>query len=183
MRLTRIAIILGVAAVFGAPAARADHTIGWSSTYGSAATSSAAGYKLRATAGQPAAGVLSGPSYSLVAGFWAALAGPYLVAVGDGPATTDLPVTLQLHAVTPNPLVNHALVQFDLPREGAVHLRIYDTAGRLRASIVNETLPAGRYQRFWNARGDDGRSLSSGVYFMQLDAQSARSRQRLVVVR
>ena len=178
------AIALSVCALVAAPAAWAGYTLGWFSTYGSAATSSAAGYTLSATAGQPAAVVLTGTSYSLWAGFWAGIGGAYTADVGDDPSgAADPPLALRLHAVTPNPLVDHALVRFDLPREGPVHLRVYDIAGRLQAIIVNETLPAGRHQRLWNAAGDDGRPVSAGIYFVLLEAQSTRMRQRVVVMR
>ena len=91
-------------------------------------------------------------------------------------------LTLQLQAM-PNPMIDHALLRFDLPQEGAVNLRVYDSAGRLWASLVKESLAAGSHQRLWNATDDEGQPLSGGIYFLQLETPSTWIRHRMVVIR
>src|SRR5262245_51498709 len=181
-------LILGVISLMAGtiaavPAAKAGYEMGWFSATGTGGRLSGGAYTLNATAGQAAAGRLTGSPYSLFAGFLAATQGIYTtVGVEDG-GPADLPAFLQLHQVTPDPMTNQAIVRFDLPKGGPIRLHIYDVAGRLRRTLVDENLPAGRYQRSWNATGDDGRRIGPGIYFVLMEAQSARLRQRVVVIR
>jgi hypothetical protein len=68
-------VLLGMLAVLtvagGVLAASADSfDLGWHVVAGGGGVSSSAGYALHGTAGQPAAGVLSGGGYVLGSGFW-----------------------------------------------------------------------------------------------------------------
>lgn len=63
--------------VIGAAYAQAGgFNLPWWTADGGGGDSSAAGYSLRGTIGQPDAGVLSGPGYQLSGGFWAGGAPP-----------------------------------------------------------------------------------------------------------
>jgi hypothetical protein len=190
MRFTAIAtgalwcIVIGASAILEVSPASAGYSLGWYSTDGTGFVSSAGGYTLRAAAGQPVAGAESGGNYSAFLGFLAAVGGPYTVSVQEpGAGDPALPASLRLRATTPNPLVDHGQVAFDLPGESHVRLRIFDVLGRARKDLVDEVLPAGRYQRIWNVTADDGRRVAPGIYFLILEGPSARIQQRLVVIR
>ena len=62
-------------------------------------------------------------------------------------------------------------------------MRIYDPAGRLVRRVLNETLAPGLHAPTWDAKGDDGRAVASGVYFVTLDVRGHTFRNRLVLVR
>jgi flagellar hook assembly protein FlgD len=57
-------------------------------------------------------------------------------------------------------------------------LAIYDAAGRLVRELVDEVLPAGQHQAYWDNRDANGRRVASGVYFAHL-----RSGDRLHAVK
>ncbi len=69
-----IAILLALAALTGLASARnGGYSLAWWTVDGGGGSSSApAGYSLSGSAGQPDAGVLSGGSYQIAGGFWAA---------------------------------------------------------------------------------------------------------------
>ena len=49
-----------------------------------------------------------------------------------------------------------------------VTLKVYDILGNEVAALVNEELPAGEYEVEFNSHSDEGRNLSTGIYFYQL---------------
>jgi len=75
-----------------------------------------------------------------------------------------------LHAVAPNPFNPRTTVAFELPAAGRVRLSVYDAQGRLVRTLLDEARAAGRHAAEWDGRGDDGRTLASGVYLCRMEA-------------
>ena len=80
------------------------------------------------------------------------------------------------HSIAPNPFNSQATISFELRDAGFVSLDIFDVTGRsvgaLRATPGNalphnQYMPAGQHSVSFNAEG-----LTSGVYFVRLEAQS-----------
>jgi hypothetical protein len=90
---------------------------------------------------------------------------------------------IALHAPIPNPTVRSSQIRFRLDREGPVLLTVHDVRGRRLTSLTDRTLEAGIHQIGWDARSDDGRSVSPGVYFIRLTALGESVIQRVVVAR
>lgn len=78
----------------------------------------------------------------------------------------------------PNPLRSEAKLEYTLPEEADVSIALYDLLGRRVAQLVRRTQRPGTHQ----ARVD-GRSLSSGVYFVRMSAGSFQETRRLTVVK
>ena len=66
-------------------------------------------------------------------------------------------------AARPNPFNPRTKIEFGLPREGRVTLRVYDIQGRLVSTLVNGRMNAGNHTVELN-----GDKLPSGVYAMRL---------------
>jgi len=79
---------------------------------------------------------------------------------------------------SPNPFNPVTTVEFELPREGQVHLDVHDLAGRRVARLLDGFRPAGPHRVSW--RPDH---LASGVYVARLQAAGAVGLRRLVLVR
>ena len=71
---------------------------------------------------------------------------------------------------------------YALPREGHVRLTVNDIAGRKVATLIDATSGAGEHRIVWALRGDDGRNLPSGQYFVRLDGTLGASTTRITVV-
>jgi len=87
------------------------------------------------------------------------------------PVTTsapDIPSRFELVGNYPNPFNPATTIAFNLPQAAPTVLRVHDLRGRLVATIVDETLPAGRHQVIWNGRDDAGRPVASGTFFYRL---------------
>ena len=63
----------------------------------------------------------------------------------------------------PNPSNPKSKIDYEIPVDGKVTIRLYDILGKEAASIVNETKIAGYYSAEF-----DGTNLSSGVYFYRI---------------
>jgi len=65
-----------------------------------------------------------------------------------------------------------------------VALRVYDVAGRLVRTLLDEERLAGRNQRVtWNGLDDQNRRVSSGVYFYRLEAEGVSLTRKMVVMK
>jgi hypothetical protein len=62
-------------------------------------------------------------------------------------------------------------------------LRIYDTAGRLVRTLVDERQRAGDYRILWDGTADAGRPILSGVYYFVLAAGDQYQARKLIMVR
>ncbi|MCK4640308.1 MAG: T9SS type A sorting domain-containing protein [Candidatus Marinimicrobia bacterium] len=72
-----------------------------------------------------------------------------------------------LHQNYPNPFNPTTTISFELPKESFTEIRIYNLAGQLVQTLVNEVKPAGRHQITWDAG-----NLPSGIYFYQIKVEN-----------
>ncbi len=84
---------------------------------------------------------------------------------------------------TPNPFNPVTSIRFDLPRGAPVELFVFSADGRRVATLANDWLPAGNHEVLWRGRDDNGRSVSSGVYFYRLVVQGHSLTKRMVLLR
>jgi hypothetical protein len=63
-------------------------------------------------------------------------------------------------------------------------LHVADAASTLGVPVWYQyTMAAGVYRVRWNGKSDDGRALSSGVYFARLEAADSRDVARLMMLK
>jgi len=65
-------------------------------------------------------------------------------------------------------------------RDAHVKLAIYNIQGQRVRLLVDEPQEDGRYAVGWDGRDERGETVSSGVYFMRLDARGERSVRKMV---
>ena len=70
----------------------------------------------------------------------------------------------------PNPFNPATTIKYALPQAADVELTVYNVVGQSVRTLVAEHQRAGRYVVEWDATNDNGRSLSSGMYFYRLEA-------------
>jgi uncharacterized repeat protein (TIGR02543 family) len=95
--------------------------------------------------------------------------GPVLAVITDVASgvekETDVPREYALHQNYPNPFNPRTTVQFDLPKDGWVSLKVYDALGREVACLVDGQTRQGVHRIEWNAG-----TMASGVYVCQFAA-------------
>jgi len=98
----------------------------------------------------------------------------------DGDVRVPTRVTLEL--IGGSPVRSTASLRLTLADRGRVHVAIYDAAGR-RVRTLLDGAAAGVTVLPWDGRGEDGRLVSSGVYFARATAASGRAIARIPLAR
>jgi len=80
----------------------------------------------------------------------------------------------------PNPFNPSTKIDYTIPKNSFVNLKVYDITGKEIAVLVNEELSAGYYSAIFDA----GRyNLSSGIYFYKLSAGDNAEVKRLILMK
>ncbi|MCK5832486.1 T9SS type A sorting domain-containing protein [bacterium] len=96
--------------------------------------------------------------------------------IAKGPA--EKPLEAAFIDVFPNPFNSRVSISIDIPKRTEVDLAIYDISGRKVTTIIDDVLPAGRYNLAW--RADD---QASGTYFAVLRASGRELKKKLLLVK
>jgi hypothetical protein len=90
---------------------------------------------------------------------------------------------LQLMPCRPNPSSGAVNISYVLPRSGQVSLNVYDICGRKVNTLVQGQKQSGAYNLTWRGNDSQGRKVSAGVYFYQLNYDGTSLTRRLVLIR
>jgi hypothetical protein len=81
-------------------------------------------------------------------------------------------------SISPNPFNAATALSFQLSADSHVTLRIYDTAGRLVATLVDAWREAGVHKATF-----DGSALASGIYVYRLEAGDFTAAQKIILLK
>jgi predicted lipoprotein with Yx(FWY)xxD motif len=109
-----------------------------------------------------------------------AVLGPDAVTGVETPGSSPAYFLAQNH---PNPFNPVTTIRFGLKERGPARLSIYDAAGRLVRTLVDDTRPAGAYSIEWDGRDTEGRAVASGVYFYCLRADAFEQTRKMVLLK
>ena len=76
-----------------------------------------------------------------------------------------------------------AMIEYSLPEAGFARLTIYDVAGRVVTTLVDESSAAGTFSVSWDGRDRNGDKVASGVYFANLETSREMVTGKIMVVR
>lgn len=94
----------------------------------------------------------------------------------------SIPVEYALYQNYPNPFNPATNIQFDLPERSFVSLAVYNVIGQEIARLVNNELPAGKYNLEFNSAGGSG-SLPSGLYIYVLRTDKKSFVQKMMLIK
>jgi len=83
----------------------------------------------------------------------------------------------------PNPFNPETTIEYDIPEDCHVILKIYNLAGQLIKTLVNEYQTAGHYTIIWHGDNEAGQEVTSGVYFYRLQAGDKAAIKKMVVLK
>ena len=98
--------------------------------------------------------------------------------IGDVIASGKLPEGFELKQNYPNPFNPVTTINYSIPSNGNVKLKIYDILGREVATLVNETKAPGNYEVNFNAA-----NLPSGVYFYRLQTGDFIQTKKMILMK
>jgi hypothetical protein len=108
---------------------------------------------------------------------------PVPPSVVSGMPLPDLKTGNYLAAAVPNPFNPLTRLDFAVTRDGPVRLRIYDPAGRLVITLVDETLTAGHHHATWDGRDAAGRQAPAGLYLYRLETHNFSTSRRMTLLK
>ena len=83
----------------------------------------------------------------------------------------------------PNPFNPTTTINYSIPKQSYVTLKVYDILGREAATLVNEEKPAGTYTVRFGVGQDSSPYISSGIYFYQIKAGNYVSTKKMILLR
>ncbi|MDQ3021894.1 MAG: T9SS type A sorting domain-containing protein [Bacteroidota bacterium] len=78
----------------------------------------------------------------------------------------------------PNPFNPVTKINFDIPKESFVTLKVFDLSGKEVAKIINESMQAGYYTVDFNSS-----ILSSGIYFYKLESGNFVKAMKMIILK
>jgi|GEM_PF-3086102 len=108
--------------------------------------------------------------------------GYYSTAITPPSGIEEAPLKFGLHVEQLPPLSRIALINYSVPYATHVKIAIYDVAGRLTKSVIDEKVKPGRYSEEWKGQDDVGRTLASGVYFVKMVTDDYKKTVKIVIL-
>jgi len=96
--------------------------------------------------------------------------------VADKPAVQ--PVRFSLEQNYPNPFNASTLIKFEIASDCPVKLQIFDTLGRQTATLLDQSMNAGKHSITYDAN-----DLPSGIYFYRLQAGQQVQLRKMTLVK
>jgi hypothetical protein len=83
----------------------------------------------------------------------------------------------------PNPFGRTTGIDFAIPKDGFVDLRIYSVRGKLVRTLVRGFRAGGFYTEVWDGSTDSGQEAPPGIYFYQFRTKGHNEKKRMVLLR
>jgi len=85
----------------------------------------------------------------------------------------------------PNPFNPSTTIEYSIAEPGPVTLKVYNVAGQLVRTLVDERRAGARasYTATWDGRGDNGVPVASGVYFYRIVAKNFSQTRKMVLLK
>lgn len=101
-------------------------------------------------------------------------------------AAKALPKVFSLSQNSPNPFNPSTTISYEIPESSGaakVVVAVYNIRGQKVITLVDELKEAGQYSVNWNGRNENGRRVSSGVYFYRMSAGDFTAVRKMVIVK
>ncbi|MBD3384557.1 hypothetical protein GF407_06480 [candidate division KSB1 bacterium] len=93
------------------------------------------------------------------------------------------PTVFELQQNYPNPFNQVTTIPYSLCRNGYVSVDIYATTGEHIKTLVNGYRTKGHYQLKWDGRDQNGKIVSSGIYYVWLKTDQSMQTKKLLFIR
>ena len=95
--------------------------------------------------------------------------------------SSTIPEEYRLYQNYPNPFNPVTNIRYDIPEDGQVSITIYDIMGNRVRELINRPESAGSKLIQWNARDEQGRPVSAGIYFYTITANQYSITKKMVL--
>lgn len=93
------------------------------------------------------------------------------------------PQTFALKQNFPNPFNPSTTIVFQVPRTSRVSLVIYNILGQKVRQLLQGVFPPGQHQVQWDGKNENGETLPTGIYILQMRAENFVSHRRVLLIK
>ena len=83
----------------------------------------------------------------------------------------------------PNPFNPETTISFSIKEDCRVTIDVYNIKGQKVKTLVNEKLNAGAHQVIWHGKDENGKSVSSGIYFYKMNSGRYTSVKKMILMK
>lgn len=94
-----------------------------------------------------------------------------------------IPANFILEQNYPNPFNPSTRINYAIPKDNFVTVKVYDMLGREVNTLVNEYRNAGSYSVVWNGEDNSGQKVASGTYIYRITAGSFVATKKMVLLK
>ena len=134
-------------------------------------------YKLWGSIGQPTSGISTSDSFILNGGYISGYG------IEEEESLSQGPTEFFLVQNYPNPFHSVTTIKFAIAKTSNISLRIYDVAGQLIRTLVDESVKAGYYTAYWDGRDINKQRVALGVYFYRLETEEFCKTRKMILLR
>jgi hypothetical protein len=99
--------------------------------------------------------------------------------VADPPPT----MAFALRQNDPNPFNPRTTIRFEMKLPAHALLQVFDVAGRLVTTLVNEERSSGTQEVIWQGKDSNGKQVATGVYLYKLRTADFVETRRMVLLK
>jgi hypothetical protein len=93
------------------------------------------------------------------------------------------PKEYMLYDNQPNPFTSGTTIEYVIPRETHVILKIYDVTGKPVRVLVNDLQAPGYHTVPWNGKNDNGNDVPAGIYLYRMETGNYASVKKMILMR
>jgi len=108
---------------------------------------------------------------------------PKYTGVAGNPVDPVNVSSFKLGQNAPNPFKQTTTISYQMTKPGLVKLTVYNTAGQLVKTLVNDYRQPGSYTVNWDCQGNDKRKVANGVFLVRMESEGRAVTNKMVVVR
>ncbi|MBA7592045.1 hypothetical protein ES708_34218 [subsurface metagenome] len=94
-----------------------------------------------------------------------------------------VPAEFELYENFPNPFNPTTTIQYSIPQNSTVTLKVYDTAGRKIKALENGYKTVGTHSVVWDGKDENGNAAASGIYFYRLQAKGSIKTGKMILLK
>jgi hypothetical protein len=100
--------------------------------------------------------------------------------IGD---KNNIPWQYALEQNFPNPFNPTTTIRYQIAENSDVKISVYNIAGQLVQTVVNENQIPGKYTAVWDGKNSSGQNVASGIYFLKMKAGEFSKVRKMALIR
>jgi hypothetical protein len=94
-----------------------------------------------------------------------------------------IPIKTELFANYPNPFNPETTIKFAVKNDELVSIDVYNIKGQKVKTLIDDVVKKGEYSIVWNGTDDNGKNVSSGIYFYKMKTKDYSAVNKMILLK